>query len=86
MKQSLFTIISNEKIADNTFTMILNGDTSAVTASGQFVNIKIDGLFLRRPISICDYDNESITLIYKVVGQGTKKLSLMKNGDILNIH
>lgn len=85
MKQSLFTIISNKKIADNTFKMILNGDTSAITASGQFVNIKIDGCFLRRPISVCDYDNERITLIYKVVGHGTEKMSFIKNGYMLDI-
>ena len=85
MKQSLYTINSNKKIADNTFEMKLSGDTSEITASGQFVNIKIEGFFLRRPISVCDYDSESITLIYKVVGRGTEKMSEMSNGEVLDI-
>lgn len=70
MKQSIFTVLSNEKIAVNTFKTVLEGDTSAITASGQFVNIKLDGFYLRRPISVCDYDGESLTIIYKAVGKG----------------
>mgnify|MGYP000109087061 FL=1 len=66
MKQSIFTVLSNEKIAVNTFKTVLEGDTSAITASGQFVNIKLDGFYLRRPISVCDYDGESLTIKYKV--------------------
>ncbi len=65
--------------------MILKGDTSGITASGQFVNIKLDGLYLRRPISINDYDDETITIIYKVVGKGTEQMSKMNNGAELDV-
>lgn len=82
MKQSLFKIISNKKIARDIFEMVLKGDTSEIKASGQFINIKLDGLFLRRPISVCDYTNEKITIIYKVVGAGTEKMSLMQGGEL----
>ena len=54
MKQSIFTILSNTKLTDSVYKMVLSGDTSAITAPGQFVNIQLDGLFLRRPISVCD--------------------------------
>lgn len=85
MKQSIFTVLSNEKIAVNTFKTVLEGDTSAITASGQFVNIKLDGFYLRRPISVCDYDGESLTIIYKVVGKGTEYMSELSEGDKLDI-
>ena len=84
MKQSIFTVLSNEKIAVNTFKTVLEGDTSAITASGQFVNIKLDGFYLRRPISVCDYDSESLTIIYKV-GKGTEYMSELSEGDKLDI-
>ena len=85
MKQSIFTVLSNEKIAVNTFKTVLEGDTSAITASGQFVNIKLDGFYLRRPISVCDYDSKSLTIIYKVVGKGTEYMSELSEGDKLDI-
>ncbi len=85
MKQSIFTVLSNEKIAVNTFKTVLEGDTSAITASGQFVNIKLDGFYLRRPISVCDYDGESLTIIYKVVGKGTEYMAGLSKGDKLDI-
>ena len=85
MKQSFFEIISNKNIAENVFEMVLSGDTSDITASGQFVNIKLEGMFLRRPISVCDYDENTLTLIYKVVGKGTEEMSTMKNGVKLDI-
>lgn len=85
MKQSIFTVLSNEKIAVNTFKTVLEGDTSAITASGQFVNIKLDGFYLRRPISVCDYDGKSLTIIYKVVGKGTEYMSELSEGDKLYI-
>ena len=62
--------------------MVLRGDTSAITAPGQFVNIALDGKFLRRPISVCDYDASTLTLIYKVVGSGTAQLSAMGGGTL----
>ena len=85
MKQSIFKITSNEKIARDIFKMTLAGDTSAINAPGQFVNIKLDGLFLRRPISVCDCVGDNLTLIYKVVGRGTEQMSRMKSGDELDL-
>ena len=85
MKQEFFTILSQECIAKDVYKIILGGDTSEIHGSGGFVNIKIDGLFLRRPISVCDYDSDTLTLIYKTVGSGTKKLSEMENGTVLDI-
>ena len=85
MKQSIFTIISNESLTRDVFKMVLSGDTSAVTNCGQFVNIQLDGLFLRRPISVCDYDAETLTIIYKVVGKGTEQMAAMKAGEKLDI-
>ena len=85
MKQVYFTILSQECIAKDVFKMVLGGDAGEIKGSGGFVNIKIDGLFLRRPISVCDSDNETLTLIYKVVGEGTKKLSEMECGAVLDI-
>ena len=83
MKDSLFEIIDNKKIAKNTYEMILCGDTSDITASGQFVNIKISGFFLRRPISVCNLEGDRLTLIYKVVGEGTEAMANMGKGEKL---
>ena len=85
MKQSIFTILSNKALTDSVFKMVLSGDTSAITAPGQFVNIQLSGLFLRRPISVCDYDGETLTIIYKVVGKGTEAMSTMAPGESLDI-
>ena len=85
MKQEIFEILSNAQIAPAVYKMILKGDTSPITACGQFVNIKLDGFYLRRPISICDFDKESLTLIYKVVGGGTEALSRMQKGESLDL-
>ena len=85
MRQEIFKITSNENIAPSVYKMVLAGDTSDITAPGQFVNIKLEGFYLRRPISICDYDGGSLTLIYKTVGGGTENLSLKKSGDELDL-
>ncbi len=85
MKQSLFEIVSNTALTDSVYKMILSGDTSAITAPGQFVNIKLDGFFLRRPISVCDCDDKTLTIIYKVVGKGTETMSRMASGEKLDI-
>ena len=69
MKQSIFTILSNEPLTDSVYKMILAGDTGHITAAGQFVNLQLEGHFLRRPISVCDYDENTLTIIYKVVGK-----------------
>ncbi len=81
MKDSLFEIVSNRLIAKNTYEMVISGDISEVTASGQFVNLKLDGFYLRRPISVCDAVGARLTIIYKVVGAGTEKLAEMKRGE-----
>ena len=85
MKQSIFTIHSNEALTDSVYKMVLGGDTSAITAPGQFVNILLDGLYLRRPISVCDYDESTLTLVYKVVGKGTEQMSRKAAGEKLDI-
>ena len=85
MKKSIFTIISNDALTDCVYKMVLGGDTSAITASGQFVNILLDGLYLRRPISVCDYDESTLTLVYKVVGKGTEQMSHKVPGEKLDI-
>ena len=85
MKQSIFEIVSNVALTDSVYKMILSGDTSAITNCGQFVNIQLDGMFLRRPISVCDYDAETLTIIYKVVGKGTEAMSAMEKGQKLDI-
>ena len=85
MKQSIFEVLSNEALTDNVFQMILAGDTSHITNCGQFVNIQLDGMFLRRPISVCDYDENTLTIIYKVVGKGTEAMSAMKAGTRLDL-
>ena len=85
MKQSIFTIKSNTPLTKDVMKMVLEGDTSAITASGQFVNIALEGKFLRRPISVCDYDNSTLTIIYKVVGKGTAQMKEMAAGQQLDI-
>ena len=85
MKDSLFEIIGNRKIAKNTYEMLLRGDTSDITASGQFVNIKLSGFFLRRPISVCNLEGDVLTLIYKVVGEGTEAMAEMGAGEKLTV-
>ena len=85
MKQSIFEVLSNEALTDNVFQMILAGDTSHITNCGKFVNIQLDGMFLRRPISVCDYDENTLTIIYKVVGKGTEAMSAMKAGTRLDL-
>lgn len=81
MQKTRFTLIHQEELAPKTYRMVLDGDTSAVTAPGQFVNIALEGRFLRRPISVCDWNETSVTLLYKVVGGGTDWLSKCESGD-----
>lgn len=85
MKQGIYKILENKALTSNVYKMVLEGDTSAITAPGQFINIKLDNFFLRRPISICDYDDKTITIIYKVVGKGTEVLSSMNPNGKLDI-
>ena len=85
MRESIFKIIDNAPLTQTVYKMKLQGDVSDITSSGQFVNIKLDGLYLRRPISVCDSEDGVLTLIYKVVGKGTEQMSKMKIGEELDI-
>lgn len=82
MKQGYFEIVENTALTDSVYKMVLKGDTSAITAPGQFVNILLDGLYLRRPISVCDVQGELLTIIYKAVGKGTKQMARMTCGKL----
>ncbi len=84
MKQLIFTINSNVKIAKDVYKMVLCGDCTDIKC-GQFVNIQLDGLYLRRPISVCEVEGEELTLIYKVVGKGTEAMSRMLKGTELDV-
>lgn len=85
MKQEFFTIAEQTPLARDVYRMVLGGDTSGITAPGQFVNIAIEGLYLRRPISVCAVDEGRLTLIYKAVGAGTRAMSGMKAGQTLDL-
>jgi len=85
MKQGLFEITLNRPLTDTVYLMRLTGDTGAITAPGQFVNIRLDGLYLRRPISVCDVEDGQLTLIYKVVGQGTAAMQRLVPGQKLDL-
>ena len=82
MKQGIFEIIENTKLTESVYKLTLSGDVSAITAPGQFVNVLLDGLYLRRPISVCDVGENTLTIIYKVVGKGTKQMSMMTEGKL----
>ena len=82
MKQGLFEIIENIALTETVMRMQLRGDTSEITRPGQFINIKLDGLYLRRPISVCDSVGDVVTIIYKVVGKGTKQMQEMQGGTL----
>ena len=84
-KQNIYKVLSNTALTKDVYKMILAGDTQYITAPGQFINIKLDGKFLRRPISVCDYDEKSITIIYKVVGEGTAQMKNIQPGESLDI-
>lgn len=84
-KQNIYKILSNKKIARDVFEMVLEGDTQYITAPGQFINIQLEGKFLRRPISVCDYDDTTVTIIYKVVGEGTEMMSALPVGETLDV-
>ncbi len=85
MTQGIYKILYNFALTDTVYSMVLEGNTSALIAPGQFVNIKLEGKFLRRPISVCDFNDKTITIIYKVVGEGTAQMSKMKAGETLDV-
>ena len=84
-KKNIYKIASNEPLTPAVYRMVLEGDTQYITRSGQFINIELEGKFLRRPISVADYDARSITIIYKVVGSGTEQMKGLKVGTELDI-
>lgn len=84
-KKGIYTVLSNEPLTPAVYRMVLEGDTQYITHSGQFINIELEGKFLRRPISVADYDATTITIIYKVVGHGTEQMSKMETGKKLDI-
>ena len=81
-KKGLYKVVANEPLTSDVWRMVLEGDTQWITRPGQFVNIELEGLYLRRPISICDWSETTITIIYKVVGRGTEQMSRMKEGTL----
>ena len=85
MKQGLFTIESNCRIADRIFRMILKGDCSAFVRGGQFADIALEGRFLRRPFAAQDWTPDGFSLIYKVVGEGTAQLASLPEGGVLDV-
>lgn len=84
-KKGTYRIVSNEPLTPAVYRMVVEGDTQWITRPGQFVNIELDGFYLRRPISVCDYTENTIVLIYKVVGRGTETMSRMETGRELDI-
>ena len=84
-KRDIYKVVSNQRLTAKTMRMVLEGDTQYITCSGQFVNVAVEGKFLRRPISVCDYDEKTITLLYDVVGEGTKAMSQMEEGAMLDL-
>ena len=80
-----FTLTSNDGIAPKVYRATLEGDTSAITAPGQFVQVSVPGFFLRRPISVCDWEDGRLTLIYKIAGQGTERMALLRPGETLDV-
>lgn len=85
MDKRIFEIESNRPLTEQVFEMRLRGDATAIRRAGQFVNIAVEGLFLRRPISVCDFTDDTLTLIYKVVGEGTARMAKMRAGERLDI-
>ncbi|MEE0797707.1 MAG: dihydroorotate dehydrogenase electron transfer subunit [Anaerovoracaceae bacterium] len=82
MKQGKFKIVENIPLTEDVMKMVLSGDTSRITSPGQFVNIRLEGFFLRRPISVCDVEGDRLTIIYKIVGRGTKAMAEMTGGEL----
>ena len=85
MKKVILKVAQTEALTSNVYKTVFEGDVSGITAPGQFVNVQIDGLYLRRPISVCDLGENTLTLVYKVVGKGTAALSKAKVGDAFDV-
>ena len=83
--QEIFNVKQNYKLADAVYRMELEGNASSVTAAGQFVNVKTSGCYLRRPFSVCDFSENSLTIVYKTAGKGTEAFSRVKPGEKLDV-
>ena len=84
MKEAILEIVENRPLTGSVYQMTLKGDTSAISHPGQFVELSLEGFFLRRPISVCNYDEGTLTLIYKVVGKGTAQMANLTQGTKLS--
>ena len=84
MNKVYFTIIENKHLTRDVCLMVLSGDTSEIRSPGQFLNLSLNGFTLRRPISVCDYDENQVTLIYKIVGDGTAAMEKLKKGETID--
>ena len=84
-KEGIYKVVANEPLTPDVWRMVLAGDTQWITRPGQFVNIELEGRYLRRPISISDWSEDTITIIYKVVGRGTEQMSRMTEGHELDV-
>ena len=84
MREVIFSVDDNKEIARDIYRLTISGDTSDISAPGQFVNVKLPGHYLRRPFSVCDWDADSLTIIYKVIGSGTNELSRISRGEKLS--
>ena len=80
-----FRLLENTPLTSAVWRMRLGGDTAGITRPGQFVQLKLPGFYLRRPISVCDWDGDSLTLVYKVVGQGTEAMTGLRPGETLDL-
>ena len=85
MKDQMLTVLETAEIQKNIYKMKLSGDMSEISAPGQFINIRLDGFYLRRPISIADWDEETLTIVFKVVGSGTAALASCPEGQSLSV-
>ena len=85
MQQTTLTVAENVRLTSDTYRLVLTGDTSAITAPGQFVDLKLAGFYLRRPISVCDWEEGRVTLIYKVLGHDTEAMTALPVGTALDV-
>ena len=81
----IFTVRNQTRLTETVYRLTLTGDTSAIVRPGQFVQLQLPGFYLRRPISVCDWDADTLTLIYKVVGEGTKAMTALQPGAALDL-
>ena len=85
MKQGVYIIVENRPLTADVYKLVLAGDTSACSVPGQFINIRLPERFLRRPISVCDWDDRTVTVLYKLLGGGTEYLSTLPEGTALDV-